>query len=141
MKKSELSSAKKVVLSMLKIAIKEKPWLFFAYFLSFVVDLLRKIQTIIIPKFLIDELVAIYNGEDVMVHVKQAVLYTIITLVLQFSSGIIEHIANRIKSNINEWFNLYFQIKVNEHAMKIDFEHTEDPAVLDQLHKAKDGMV
>ena len=140
MKKNDSKVAKKVISSMLKIAVKEKPVLFFSYFLTFVVDLLRKVQVIIVPKFLIDELVMIYNGSDVMLHVKKAALYTIITLVLQFCAGIIEHISNRIKSNINEWFNLYFEVKTNEHVMTIDFEQTEDPEVLDKVHKAKEGI-
>ena len=137
-KKEKLS--KKVVLYMLKVVAKEKPVYFVPFGLYFIANLLHKAEAIILPKFLIDALVGLFNGEDVSYYLRRAIIFAGITLITQFVANVIEHFAGRIQNYYNEWFNLYFEVKVNEHAMKIDYEHTENPEVLDQLHKAKEGM-
>ena len=137
-KKENLS--KKVVLYMLKVVAKEKPVYFVPFAMYFITNLMRKVETIILPKFLIDALVGLFNGEDLSYYLQRAILFAGITVGMQFAASVIEHLAGRIQNYYNEWFNLYFELKVNEHAMKIDFEHTENPQVLDQLHKAKEGM-
>ena len=136
----EPSVSKKVILEMLKVAAKEKPVLFVPYVLFLLRDLMQKLQTVIIPKFLIDELVALYNGEDINVHIKKAAFFVIITLALMFVSGLFGQIANRVKSNCHNWLTMNFEVKILDHIMKIDYEHTENPLVLDQLNKAKDGI-
>lgn len=137
-KKEKLS--KKVVLYMLKVVAKEKLVYFVPFGLYFIANLLHKAEAIILPKFLIDALVGLFNGEDVSYYLRRAIIFSGITLITQFVANVIEHFAGRIQNYYNEWFNLYFEVKVNEHAMKIDYEHTENPEVLDQLHKAKEGM-
>ena len=132
--------SKKVVLYMLKTVAREKPVYFVPFALYFIANLMHKAETIILPKFLIDALVGLFNGEEPAFYLKKAVIFVGITLLTQFFANVIEHFAGRIQNYYNEWFNLYFEVKVNEHASKIDYEHTENPAVLDQLHKAKEGM-
>lgn len=129
-----------VIKFMLKTAKEQKPILFFTYFLMFIAELLRKIQTVIIPKFLIDELVLIYNGDSINLHIEKALIFAAVTVALQFTASIIQALANRIQSLCDEFFNEYFQVKVNDLAMGLDYQLTEDPAALDQLNKAKDGI-
>lgn len=122
------------------MAKEHKPELFVSYFLSLIAMLSKTIQGIIIPKFLIDELVKIYNGADISEHIKSAIFYVALEICILFLSNILEAIAKRIKSLCNEWFDEYFKREINNFSMKLDFELTEDPQTLDLLNKAKEGM-
>ena len=125
---------------MLKTAAREKPALFAVYFLRLLRELINRSQMVILPKLLIDELVAVYNGADLAQHLRIAGIYPLITLCAQFISNIMNSIATRATDVYSEYFNQYFQIQTNDFSMTIDFEQTEDPAALDQLKKAKDEM-
>lgn len=140
MTKAPKAPTVKVVKYMFSLACKKRPDLFIAYGLYLVERVIRKFQMIIIPKFLIDELVAIYNGEDITVHIQKAISIAFLAVGLPFIASIIQSIASRIQGLCDEWFNEYFQVEVNDLAMAIDFQLTEDPAALDQLNKAKEGM-
>jgi ATP-binding cassette subfamily C protein len=52
----------------------------------------------------------------------------------------ITNLTNAIRNSYGEWFNRYLEEELASHAMTMDFEHTEDPAALDQLNKAKEGI-
>ncbi len=131
---------KKVIKVMLQEAAQNKPQLFVCYALSLIVELLGKVQIILLPKFIIDELVMVYNGEDISAHLRNAIFYVALVLFIQLFANILRAIVNRVKDLCNEWFDEYFQVKVNAKSMSVDFECTEDPAALDQLNKAKEGM-
>lgn len=130
----------RVIKYMLRMAKENKPELFVSYFLSLIAMLLQTIQSIIIPKFLIDELVRIYNGADISEHIKSVIFYVALEICISFLSKILEIIAQRIKSLCNEWFDEYFKREINNFSMNLDFELTESPATLDLLNKAKEGM-
>ena len=138
--KKEKLPVKRVILFMLKTAAKEKPFLFFIYFLRLLRELINRAQAILLPKLLIDELVAVYNGAEFSEHLKIAATYAIITVCCQFLSNIMNSIAVRFIDVYQEYFNQYFQLQTNDFSMTIDFEQTEDPEALDQLKKAKEGM-
>ena len=130
----------KVIKYMLGEAAANKPQLFVCYFVFLVVEVLRKIQMIIIPKFIIDELVKVYNGESVQEHLSAIIFYIGLLLIIMFTANLLRSIADRVRGCAGEWFNEYFQVKINEQTMSLDYECTEDPAVLDQMNKAKEGM-
>lgn len=136
----EKSPVLPVIKYMLKIAKQERPILFFAYFLFFAVEIIRNATNILLPKLILDELFFIYNGEDVSVHLKKVIIFAAATVFSHFFANIIMGIANRIRNLCAEWFDEYFQVVVNERIMKLDFEQTEDPEVLNQMNKAKEGM-
>ena len=136
----EKSPVLPVIKYMLKIAKQERPILFFAYFLFFAVEIIRNATNILLPKLILDELFFIYNGEDVSVHLKKVVIFAAATVFSHFFANIIMGIANRIRNLCAEWFDEYFQVVVNERIMQLDFEQTEDPEVLNQMNKAKEGM-
>ena len=41
---------------------------------------------------------------------------------------------------LNCWFEIHFDKMLTRRCMDMDFEHTENPDVLNQIRKAKDGM-
>lgn len=131
---------KRVILFMLKTAATQKPLLFLVYFIRLIIELIRKAQIVILPKLLLDELVAIYNGADVTERLKIAGLYAVITVFAQLFANILNGITGRMTSVYQEYFNEYFQLQTNDFSMSIDFEQTEDPEALNQLKKAKEGM-
>ena len=143
--KANLSSknsipVKKVLKNMFYEAAKNRPIVFLAYFIQFSVSLIRKFQIIVLPKFLIEELLAVYNGDEPSAHLQRIVFLVVLTLGIMFFGNILDGIANWIKNLSQEWFNEYFQVKINQQSMSIDFECTENPQVLDQMNKAKEGM-
>ncbi len=129
-----------VIKYMLNSARKYQPILFVSYFLRLLSTLLQKIQIIIFPKFILDELVLIYNEGNAFDHLKNVIFYVILTLGLQLIESLFNAIANRIRNNCGEWFDEYFQWKINNHSMSLDFELTENPEILNKLNNAKEGM-
>ena len=131
---------KKVLKNMFHEAAKNRPVVFLAYFIQFSVNLIQKFQFIVLPKFLIEELLAVYNGDTPSVHLQKIIFLVALILGINFFGNILNGIANWIKNLSQEWFNEYFQVKINQQSMSIDFECTEDSKVLDQMNKAKEGM-
>ena len=131
---------KKVLKNMFHEAAKNRPVVFLAYFIQFSVNLIQKFQFIVLPKFLIEELLAVYNGDTPSVHLQKIIFLVAFILGINFFGNILNGIANWIKNLSQEWFNEYFQVKINQQSMSVDFECTEDSKVLDQMNKAKEGM-
>ena len=90
------NSILRVIKFMLKTAKEEKPLLFFTYFIDLVVEILRKIQIIVVPKFLIDELVAIYNGNGIEVHLKNAIIFASVVICIQFCHSCNDYLVARL---------------------------------------------
>lgn len=134
------ANVKKVIKTMFLEALHNRPIVFLAYTIQFIVNLARQFQFIILPKFLINELVFIYNGDSSSDHLKKIFFLVALTLSIMFFSNILDGFATWIKNLSKEWFNEYFQVKINQQSMSIDFECTEDSNVLDQMNKAKEGM-
>lgn len=125
---------------MLKIAWKERPSLFLLYAASFVAQCLQKVQIVILPKILMDELMLILEGGPAPAHLQNAALYVALICGLNLFCNILTGIASSVRSVWEEWMNGYFATMLADHAMKMDFEHTEDPAALDQVNRAKEGI-
>ena len=125
---------------MLKLVWKEKPHLFFLYFLDIVLVASMNLLGVIMPKFIMDEVAALLGGGAVEEHLPLAALYAGISVGLDLILNILDNINGQLMDIANEWFDEYIDVKIGEHAMKMDFEHTEDPEALDALNKAKEGM-
>lgn len=125
---------------MIKTAWKEKPVLFVSYFGLFFGEFVNSIKKVLLPKFLIDELMLVINGGTVSEHINMLVLYTALIIVIEFGASVLGSCMRRIKISLNEWFNGYFEVMLASQAMSMDFEHTENPDALDQLNKAKEGI-
>ncbi|MGN0506355.1 MAG: ABC transporter ATP-binding protein [Lachnospiraceae bacterium] len=132
---------------MLKTAWQQKPTLFLLYFIRLVADVALKLQAVILPKFLFDELVLLAQEanahaayEQIALHFRNAAFYALLTALIVVIANLLNNIVENLKGVYSEWFNEYFEVMLSDHAMQMDYEHTEDPKALDQIGKAKDGI-
>ncbi len=125
---------------MLKLVRKEKPCLFLIYFFDIVLEASMSLVGVIMPKFIMDEAAALIGGGAVSEHLPKAALFAALSIGIVFILNILDNINNQFMNILNEWFDEYIDVKIGEHAMKMDFEHTENPEALDALNKAKEGM-
>lgn len=125
---------------MLRTAWKERKSLFLVYLLLFFAEFLMKAKDILLPKFLIDELMLIIGGAPVEEHLRMVVFYVVLTIVVEIVARSLENLSNLLLDVLKEWFSEFFEVQLADQAMKMDFEHTEDPKVLDQMNKAKEGI-
>ncbi|MDE6640712.1 MAG: ABC transporter ATP-binding protein/permease [Acetatifactor sp.] len=125
---------------MFRLVWREKPHLFLLYFLDIVFEVSMKMIEIILPKFIIDEVAAILGGGAAEEHLPRAALFAGLIVGLHLIVIVFDNINGQLMSYISQWFTEYIDIKIGEHAMKMDFEHTENPEALDTLNKAKEGM-
>ena len=77
MRKVKDNTVGETLLFMLKTVRKEKPSVFFLFLLAFVTELAAKMSAIILPKFLIDELVLIIGGEPLDDHISRIIIYAV----------------------------------------------------------------
>ncbi len=131
---------RRVLSFMLRTAWKERPSLFVVYVILFVAQMIQKVQVIILPKFLIDELMLIVGGAPVAEHLKVIMFYVAVICSMNLLGNAMNNVASQWRSVLEEWFNQYFEIRLAEHAMNMDYEYTEDPMVLDLLNRAKEGI-
>lgn len=131
---------KRTILYMLKTAWQEKPSLYVLYFVNLLADILDKVKTVMLPKFLIDELVFLLQKKDIGVHMKNVVFFVGLTIGCQLFVSILTNIVNQRKEVQKEWFDEFFAVRLSEHTMTMDYEHTENPEALNQLNRAKEGI-
>ena len=125
---------------MLRTAWKKKPALFGVYALLFVAQCIQKVQIVVLPKFLMDELMLVVEGAPAKEHMQGIIFYAALICGLNLLANVMSNVAYQTRSVMQEWFDEYFEVCLADHAMKIDFEHTEDPAALEQLNRAKEGI-
>ncbi len=125
---------------MLKTAAKLRPSVFVLYAAKFVAELIDKASSILIPKYLIDEIALIISGAELEQHLKLAAIYAAVYAGAYLLCWSITGIAEQLKDNAREYLDEQFQIMLSQQAMGMDFEHTEDPDVLDCMNKAKEGI-
>lgn len=140
LEKDNRKVVRRTLFYMVKTAWREKPLLFGLYLTQFVSLLLQKFQLVLLPKFLMDELVLILNGNALESHIRNVILYVCIICGMSLVTNLLNNISFQAKVVLEEWFNEYFEMQLAEHTMKMDFEHTEAPDVLDQLNRARDGI-
>ena len=131
---------KRTLKFMAQVAWKERPSLFFVYGILFLSQMMQKIQVVILPKFLIDELMLIVGGAPASEHLRNVILYVALICGMNLLANVMNNVAYQWRSVLEEWFNEYFDTMLADHAMRMDFEHTEDPEALDQLNRAKEGI-
>lgn len=116
-----------------KMVWKEKPVYFLWLFLTILLMAVQPFFNIILPKAIIEELL---NG-------KNADVLIVYAIILVLSNGIISslvRVLGRQNYKLDNWFELYFVKLLTGKCMTMDFEHTENPDVLNQVRKAKDGL-
>ena len=139
-KQSEKPRTKAVLTFLLKVALKEKPLLFVAYFFQLIAEVCMNLLPIVLSKYIMEFLISITQGTP-YTEVKEKLIFTVALLILcTFLCNTITNITSALRISFNEWFNRYLEQSISKHAMAMDFEHTEDPDALDQLNKAKEGI-
>ena len=124
---------------MFGIMLREKPWFIVIYAGMGLATAATSIAGIVFPKFIIDELVAMADG-DLQAHITNAIVWAAAFMGVLVLAGVINAVGNAVQDVLREWFAEYIDIKLAERAMEMDFQHTEDPDALDKLNKAQEGM-
>lgn len=112
---------------------RNKPVYFLYLGLTILCMAARPFANIILPKFIIEELLQQKRVELLLLYV----------LVLVLSNWILQsliYIFSRQNYKLDVWFEQYFDKQYTGKCMTMDFEYTEDPDVLNQGRKAQDGM-
>ena len=125
---------------MLKTAWRERPSLFFAYLGLFFGEFVATMKNVLLPKFLIDELILVMGGAPLSLHLRRIAVYAVLIVGVEALVSVLRSCMERIKEELSVWFDSHFERQLAKQAMKMDFEHTEDPAALDQLNRAKEGI-
>ena len=123
-----------------KTAWKERPSVFLVYLMRFISEFVSKMQNAIMAKLIIDELVLAISGGGVEQHLKNAAIFAGVYIGVQLLTTLLSSAASQLESIHSEWFSEYIDIRLADHTMNMDFEHTENPEALDSLQKAQEGM-
>ena len=106
---------------------------FIFYVLSILVNIAAPFVTIIFPAFVIDELI----GQR---RISLIVLYVALTVGLTWVCNCLRSFCNLTKEKYDDLFERYLNMVLSEKCIDLDFQHTEDTKVLEQLEKAKTGI-
>ena len=131
---------KKTLGFMIRTAWQKKKIVFFLYFVKFLGGALGELKLLLLPKLLVDEVVAMSRGESLEQHLQRAILYVGLTLAAELLSRVLGNIADSSLSYFQIWFDRELTYLLCDKTMSMDFEHTEDPRVLDQRTKAQEGI-
>ncbi|MCR4961693.1 MAG: ABC transporter ATP-binding protein/permease [Lachnospiraceae bacterium] len=131
---------RKTLQYVLKVAWQEKKVIYLFYILRFLGSALSELKVLLLPKLLIDEIVAIKDGASVEDHLKTVALYVGLTVIAEFLSRFFSNVANSYINWANTFFDRTLYQKACEKSMTMDFQYTEDPKVLDQQQKAMEGI-
>ena len=88
---------------------------------------------IIFPARIIDELV----GQQ---RIEYIILYTASTVGINTLCNCLKNLLDLGKDKYGDTFGRYVSLRIAEKCVDMDFQHTEDKKVLEQLEKAKTGM-
>ncbi|MCR5837670.1 MAG: ABC transporter ATP-binding protein/permease [Lachnospiraceae bacterium] len=128
------------VLRMLKIVNKENIFIAFLYALKFIFQLLLMVKNIVLPKLIIDEIVNAISEKSVESHTQKIIfLIGLLLLIELLGQTVVEYVSLTL-GQFSEKFTEYVNESIAEKCMALDLEQTENPQVLDQMNKAKEGM-
>lgn len=133
-------TSSKVLKFMLKTAWKNKPYVFVFYFISLISDLASIARDLILPKFILDELVLFINGAGSKQHLRSVAFYALLTCIFTVLTNLLSSVSNHATSALSVWFDAFFEEELTSHTIAMDFEHTENPEALEQLNCAKEGI-
>ena len=106
---------------------------FIFYVLSILVNIAAPFVTIIFPAYVIDEL----TGQR---RISLVILYVALTVGLTWVCNCLRSFCDLTKEKYDDLFGRYLNMVLSEKCIDLDFQHTEDTKVLEQLEKAKTGI-
>lgn len=119
----------RVVKYFIGAAKKEKPMYFVLNVVSYVLGIFGAFFNIVAPKYLIDMFVDKASVKDI----------ALLAGVIVVTNTLLSLITNIIAQNMekySDFFDRYFTMCISRKSMRLDFEHTEDPKMLDELYMA-----
>ncbi len=137
---SNLKITKKTLSFMLSFAWKEKKSLYFLYLVKFIGSILGQIKVLLLPKLLVDELMAVIGGESADQHLRRIIFYVALTVTAELVSTILNNISDSTRNVYSQVFDARFSEMLCGKSMGMDFAYTEDPKVLDKQNEAKEGI-
>lgn len=139
-KKQQRKNVSETIRYMLRETVKQNPKLLLCYLVIFLNKLSQKVTVVLFPKFLIDELMLVIEGAPVKEHMKMIALWAVLICAVNFLGNLLQSLTNQTINVISVEFDLYFNLKLSEKAMSLDFEQTEDPEVLNKQQRAREGI-
>ena len=121
-----------------KIAFKYRPSYVFLLFFQIVLNSLSPFSKIIFPSLIIEELTKVPLDQ---VNIHQITFLLILFLAIEFLIPFLLNIIWMFLLHNENMLNKYWQKMMGEKMMKMRFYHLENPEVLDQISKAKDGLL
>ena len=122
----------------LAFAWKERKSVYLLYLLVFIGTAISDLKYLLLPKLLVDEIVAVKAGAPVEEHLKTMIVYVVLTVLAEFLSRILRNIGDSSINYCNTFFERKLTEKLCEKSMTMDFQYTEDPDVLDKQQKSKE---
>ncbi|MDR1688336.1 MAG: ABC transporter ATP-binding protein/permease [Clostridiales bacterium] len=129
----KLSKISKTLALLLGTAWQVRRRVFFYEAIRVFTRVARPFVNAIFPKLVIDELT---HGRDAGKIIIYAALTVVLDCLLNAVTDILHHIIEKHRDFLDRRFD---EMRTNK-IMEIDFEHTEDPKALDQIHKAQEGL-
>ena len=111
----------------MSVAWKEKKIVFLLYFIRLIGAILGEFKLLLLPKLLVDEVVAISEGAELSVHLNNAILYIALTIGTEFLSQVLQNIANSTLNYESVCLDRILTYGLSEKSMEMDFQYTEDP--------------
>ncbi|MCR5330324.1 MAG: ABC transporter ATP-binding protein/permease [Lachnospiraceae bacterium] len=137
---SNIKITKKTLSFMLSFAWKEKKSLYLLYLIRFIGNVLGQLKILLLPKLLVDELMAVIAGESAEQHLKTIIFYVAVTVTAELVSTLLINIADSTRNVYSQIFNARFSEILSAKSMGMDYAYTEDPKVLDKQNEAKEGI-
>jgi len=131
---------KKTLSFMLSYAWKQKRSLYLLYLIRFIGSALGQLKILLLPKLLVDELMAVIGGESPDQHLKRIILFAAVTVTAELISSVLINIADSKRNVYSQIFNARFSEMLSAKSMGMEFAYTEDPKVLDKQNEAKEGI-
>ena len=135
-----IKMTKRTLKYIFKIAWKEKKIVYLLFATKFIAGALGELKLLLLPKLLIDEVEAISTGADISTHLHNAIIYIAFTIAAEFLSNVLSNIGDSKLNYYSTFFDRILTYELSGKSMEMDFQHTEDPAALDQQNKAKEGI-
>ncbi len=127
------ASVKIIIAYFFKAIWKLKPSIYLCYFVEICMSFIQPMLITIMPRFVIDELL---NGKDV----KKVVTYVLIMVLGYELCGLLVNFSKCQKAKQKDAINRHFNMILSQRTMSMDFQHTENPDILNQIEQIKSGM-
>ncbi len=127
------TSVKIIVPYFFKAIWKLKPSIYLCYFVEICMSFIQPMLITIMPRFVIDELL---SGKDA----KKVVTYVLIMVLGYEFCGLLVNFSKCQKAKQKDAINRHFNMMLSQRTMCMDFQHTENPDILNQIEQIKSGM-